>query len=59
MTEGNIVPCDCSDSDVVVESDHHPSEPLWVVRCRTCGWTCAQQDTKAEAISAWNEYHSE
>jgi hypothetical protein len=32
-----VLECDCRDPDVIVECDHHPKEPLWVVRCRTLG----------------------
>jgi hypothetical protein len=49
-------PCDCKDSDVIVECDHRPTEPLWVVRCRSCGWQGTHENTKLEAILAWNNY---
>jgi hypothetical protein len=54
-----LQPCDCRDPDVIVESDHHPSEPLWTVRCRTCGWHGSSEYTKDEAIAAWNNSHDD
>ena len=59
VNEWSIVPCDCRDPDTIVESDHHPIEPLWTVRCRTCGWRVSSEATKAEAISVWNKSHSD
>jgi hypothetical protein len=54
-----IIPCDCRDPDTVIENDYHPKEPLWIVRCRTCGWHGTHEDTEAEAIASWNKMHDE
>src|SRR4051812_42464242 len=57
LKEMAAAPCDCRDPDTVVECDHHPTEPLWVVRCRSCGWQSQHENTKAEAIATWNAEH--
>lgn len=59
LLDALLAQCGCRDPDVVVESDHPPIEPLWVVRCRSCSWHGTHEDTKAEAIAAWNKSHED